>query len=141
MVHLLLIKTTTSTAGLAEVYVCEILQLHGLPESIALDCDSKFTSRFWCEVHCVLGAKLLMLMSFHPQTDGMTEQAIHLVSQILRSTVSRDQLNWVEQVPLTEFVINLSTSVLMGLAPFELNYRYMLQMMEGMKTESLYIGV
>ena len=29
----------------------------------------------------------------------------------------------------------------MGFAPFELNYRYMLQMMEGMKTESSYIGV
>ena len=141
MVHLIPIKTTTTTAELAEVYIREIVRLHGLPESIVSDRDSKFTSKFWREVHRLLGAKLLMSTSFHPQTDGMTERAIRSVSQILRSTVSPDQLNWVDQVPLTEFAINSSTSASTGFAPFELNYGYMPRTMEGMKTESSYIGV
>ncbi|KXN92647.1 hypothetical protein AN958_00895 [Leucoagaricus sp. SymC.cos] len=43
------------------------------------------------------------------------------IRQIFHTTVSYDQKNWVEKVPLTEFVINSSISVSTGYAPFELN--------------------
>ena len=141
MVHLIPLTTTTSAAELAELYIREVVRLHGLPESIVSDRDSKFTSKFWREVHRVLGAKLLMSTSFHPQTDGMTERAIRSVSQILRATVSPDQLDWVERIPLTEFAINSSTSATTGFAPFELNYGYMPRTMAGINDNASYIGV
>jgi hypothetical protein len=34
-------------------------------------------SRWWYEVHRILDIKLLMLMSFHPQMDGVMEWANH----------------------------------------------------------------
>ncbi|KXN91390.1 hypothetical protein AN958_00913 [Leucoagaricus sp. SymC.cos] len=40
-------------------------------------------------------------------------------------TVSYDQKNWVEKVPLTKFVINSSISASTGYAPFKLNGGYM----------------
>jgi hypothetical protein len=73
MVHLVPIRTTTTASELAWIYIREIVRLHGLPLSIVSDRDSKFTSRFWCETHKVLGAKLLMSTSFHPQMDGASE--------------------------------------------------------------------
>jgi len=87
MVHLVPICTTTTASELAWLYVCKIVCLHGLAGTIVLDRDSKFTSKFWCETHRLLGMKLLMSMSFHPQMDGALEQAIRLVAQILWAMV------------------------------------------------------
>jgi len=87
MVHLVPIRTTTTTSELARLYVCEIVRLHGLAGTIVLDRDSKFTSKFWRETHRLLGTKLLMSMSFHSQTDGALERAIHSVAQILQAMV------------------------------------------------------
>ena len=40
---------------LAELYVNEIVQLHGIPLSIVSDRDPQFTSRFWKELQSALG--------------------------------------------------------------------------------------
>ena len=82
---------TMTAAQLLWLFVKEIMRLHGLPKSIISDGDSKFTSHWWHEVHQLLGAKLLMSTSFHPQTDGTAEQMNHSISQILRSTIKADQ--------------------------------------------------
>jgi len=73
MVHLVPIRTTTTASELAQLYVRKIVCLHGLAGTIVSDRDSKFTSKFWHETHRLLGTKLLMSMSFHPQTDGVSE--------------------------------------------------------------------
>ncbi len=70
MVHLIPINTTTKASELALLFIKEVVRLHGLPCSIVLDRDSKSTLIFWQETHRVLGIKLLMSTSFHPQTDG-----------------------------------------------------------------------
>jgi hypothetical protein len=44
--HFLSIKIIDSSERLAELYVCEIVQLHGVPVSIVSDYDSQFTSKF-----------------------------------------------------------------------------------------------
>jgi hypothetical protein len=44
--HFLPIKITDSMEKLAELYVREIMRLHGLPISIVSDRDPQFTSRF-----------------------------------------------------------------------------------------------
>jgi len=74
MVHLIPVHTTMKASELSWVYRKEIVHLHGLPSSIVSDRDSKFTSKWWRELHKTLGAKLLMSTSFHPQTDGQTER-------------------------------------------------------------------
>ena len=82
MVHLILVHTTMTAAQLSWIYKREIMQLHGLPNTIMSNCDSKFTSQWWHELHRILGAKLLMSASFHPQTDSQTERANRNVGQI-----------------------------------------------------------
>jgi hypothetical protein len=74
---------------------------------------------------------------FHPQTDGTMEQANCSIGQILRSTVQPDQKNWYQQVPLTEFAINLAVSASTGFAQFELNYVYMLRMIKNIPLDPL----
>jgi hypothetical protein len=125
LVHLVPITVRTKTTDLAWFYTRDIVRLHGMPESIVSDRDSKFTSRFWRELHRTVGTKLLMSTSFHPQTDGHSERVIRSIGQMLRSMVSPDQKDWVPKVPMIEFALNSSINGSTGFAPFELTYGYM----------------
>ena len=129
MVHLIPVNTKTTATELSWIYLREVVRLHGLAESIVSDRDSKFTSRWWRELHRILGAKLLMSTSFHPATDGVTERANRSIGQIFRATIRPDQKDWVQRVPMTEFAINASISESTGFAPFELNGGFMPAMM------------
>jgi transposase InsO family protein len=125
LVHLVPITVRTTTTELAWYYTRDIVRLHGMPESIVSDRDSKFTSRFWRELHRSVGTKLLMSTSFHPQTDGHSERVIRSIGQMLRSMVSPDQKDWVSKIPMIEFALNSSVNSSTGFAPFELTYGYM----------------
>lgn len=45
--HFIPVKTDYSLERLVELYVVEIIRLHGVPLSIIFDQDPRFTSRFW----------------------------------------------------------------------------------------------
>ena len=135
MVHLVPIHTTTTASELAWLYIREIVRLHGLTESIVSDRDSKFTSKFWRETHKLLGTKLLMSTSFHPQTDGASERAIRSVAQILCAMVHPDQRDWTSKIPMVEFTLNSAISSSSGFALFDLNYGYMPNLNPGITPE------
>ena len=44
MLHLIACQVTDTAADLATMYIHEVVHLHGVPESIVSDHDSKFTS-------------------------------------------------------------------------------------------------
>jgi len=128
LVHLVPVTTTIRASQLAWLFVKEIVRLHGLPETIVSDRDTKFTLQFWRETHQLLGVKLLMSTAFHPQMDGASERSIRTIAQILCSMISPDQKDWIEKVPMVEFTINSSVSGSTGFTPFELTYGYMPRM-------------
>ena len=70
-VHFIPVQIDYSMDRLAELYVDEIVQLHGVPLSTVSDRDPRFTSRFWKELQSTLGTKLKFSTAFHPQTDGL----------------------------------------------------------------------
>src|SRR5260221_3629082 len=127
-VHLVPIKTTTNALELAYELLKNVVHLHRLPKSIVSDRDSKFMSKFWTELHRLLGVRLKMTTSFHPQGDGQAEQMIQTIVQIIWVTIHLDQQDWVLQLPMTEFALNSSANKSTGYAPFELIYRHMPQM-------------
>lgn len=53
--HFLLMKINYSLQKLCEMYIDEIVRLHGIPSSILFDRDSRFTSRFWEGLDNALG--------------------------------------------------------------------------------------
>lgn len=142
MVHLVPVHTTMTACQLSGVYMREIVRLHGLPSSIVSDRDPKFTSKWWRELHKMLGSRLLMSTSFHPQTDGMTERMNRLIGQMFRAGLRPDQRDWYGKVELTEFMINASVSDTTKFAPFELNGGYMPSMIREIRhAEQIVPGV
>ena len=67
--HFIPVRINYSMDRLAELYVDEIVRLHGVPLSIVSDRDLRFTSRFWKELQSALGTRLNFSTSFHPQSD------------------------------------------------------------------------
>ena len=68
--HFLPVRTDYALDKLAELYIREIVRLHGILISIISDRDPRFTSRFWGKFQEALGTHLNFSTTFHPQTDG-----------------------------------------------------------------------
>ena len=74
--HFIPVRVDYSLEKLADLYVSEIVRLHGVPLSIVSDRDPRFTSRFWKKLQEDLGTKLSFSTAFHSQTDGQSERVI-----------------------------------------------------------------
>ncbi|XP_073030672.1 uncharacterized protein [Primulina eburnea] len=96
--HFLPVKTTFTMNQYAEVYVAEIVRLHGISVSIVSDRDPRFTSEFWKSLHIALGTKLAFSTAYHPQR------------------------SWDSKLPLVEFTYNNSYQSSIGMAPYEALY-------------------
>ena len=68
--HFLPTKIDYSLDKLVEIYVNEVVRLHGTPISIVSDRDPRFTLRFWPSLQHAMGTKLKFGIAFHSQTDG-----------------------------------------------------------------------
>ena len=74
--HFLPVKTKYGASDYANLFVKEIVRLHGVPTSIVSDRGSQFTSRFWETFQKAMGTNLKFSTAFHPQTDGQSERTI-----------------------------------------------------------------
>ncbi|GAU51356.1 hypothetical protein TSUD_413040, partial [Trifolium subterraneum] len=120
--HFIAIKIGTLVPKLAEIYVEQIIRLHGIPSSIVSDRDPKFTSRFWESLQEALGTKLRLSSAYHPQTDGQSERTIQSLEDLLRACVLEQGESWDSCLPLIEFTYNNSFQSSIGMAPFEALY-------------------
>ena len=103
------------------------MRLHGVPKSIVLDCNTKFMSMFWHELHKLMGTKPLMSTVFHSQTDGAMEQANCSIGQVLGMIIQVDQKDWAVKCLIVEFALNSNISTMTGFALFELDQGYLPQ--------------
>ncbi|KAG8472899.1 hypothetical protein CXB51_034781 [Gossypium anomalum] len=120
--HFIPVRTDYSLNKLAELYIREIVRLHGIPLSIISDRDPRFTSRFWKKLQEALGTKLNFSTAFHPQTDGQSERVIQILEDMLRCCVLEFQGSWERYLPLVEFAYNNSYQTSLKMAPYEALY-------------------
>jgi len=122
MTHFLPIDLRISMRKLAQIYIDEIVRLHGVPSNIVSDRDPRFTSRFWQTLQEALRTKLRLSSAYHPRTDGQSERTIQSLKDLLRTCVLDYLGSWDEILPLVEFTYNNSYQASIGMAPFEAFY-------------------
>ncbi|KAG8491589.1 hypothetical protein CXB51_014771 [Gossypium anomalum] len=120
--HFIPVRMDYSLDKLAELYISEIVRLHGVPLSIISDRDPRFTSRFWKKLQKALGTKLSFSTAFHPQIDGQSERFIQVLEDMLRCCVLEFQGSWEKYLPLVEFAYNNSYQSSLKMAPYEALY-------------------
>ena len=74
MIHFVVTTEETLVEGLARLFRDNMWKLHGLPESVVSDRGPQFAVELTKELNRMLGIEIRLSMTFHPQTDGQTEQ-------------------------------------------------------------------
>ena len=120
--HLIPIRTTATAADIAQIFVKEIVRLHGIPARIISDRDAKFTSKFWMAMFQSLGTLLNLSLAYHPKTDGQIERVNQVIEDMLRSYCSQQPQLWIKFLPLVEFAYNSSFHRSLQMSPFKALY-------------------
>ncbi|CAI7765101.1 unnamed protein product [Closterium sp. NIES-53] len=122
MAHFAACKKSISAEETFGLFIAAVVRLHGIPAAKISDRDTKFTSNFWKNLWEQFGTELLLFSSsYHPETDGQTEQTNQTMEQLIQATVD-DPITWEQQLPLFEFAYNNATSATTQQSPFYLNY-------------------
>jgi transposase InsO family protein len=106
----------------ADLYVKEIVRLHGVPRIIISDRGSQFMAYFWDQMQKDLGTQLLYSFAYHPQTLGQTERVNQILEDLLRAYVLSAKGSWEKWLPLAEFSYNNSYQESIRMSPFEALY-------------------
>jgi hypothetical protein len=120
--HFLSVQTTYNAKKYAEIYMDQIVRLHGVPKTIISDHGAQFIARFWEQLQHALGTKLIQSSAYHPQTDGQTERVNKILEDMLRACVLQYDKNWDKCLPLAEFSYNNSYQASIKMALFEALY-------------------
>jgi hypothetical protein len=120
--HFLPVHTTYTAKKYAEIYLEQIIRLHGVPKTIISDRGAQFNARFWKQLQSSLGTKLIRSSAYHPQTDGQTERVNQILEHMLRACIIHYGTNWDKCLALAEFSYNNSYQSSLQMAPFEALY-------------------
>ena len=118
------VKVTINAPGLVEVIINIVVRYHGLPDSIATNRESFFTSKIWLLLCYFLGIKRKLSITFHPQTDGQTERQNSIIEAYLQAFVNFKQNDWARLLSIAEFAFHNAKNVSTGHTLFELNCKY-----------------
>lgn len=120
--HFIPTRDTATALDIADLFFSHIFRLHGVPTSIISDRDPKFTSVFWESLMKLMGTRLRMSSSRHPQTDGQSEVTIKTLEKYLRPYINYRQNDWDRCLPAAEFAYNSAINSSTKLSPFEVVY-------------------
>jgi hypothetical protein len=120
MTHFIPCHKSDDAIHVADLFFCEIVHLHGVPNTIVSNCDAKFLSHFWKK----LGTKLLFSTICHPQTDGKIEVVNRTLSIMLHTILRTNLKMWEECLRHIEFAYNCSMHSTIKMCPFQIVYGF-----------------
>ncbi|WVZ76414.1 hypothetical protein U9M48_024391, partial [Paspalum notatum var. saurae] len=120
--HFIPMKTIYHAKTYAEIYIAQIVSLHGVPRTITSDRGLLFVSRFWEQLQTALGTNLIRSSAYHPQTSGQVERVNQILEDMLRACALTYSTKWDGCLPLAEFAYNNSYQKSLEMAHFEALY-------------------
>ena len=122
--HFFAIPLTYTVAQVANLFFREIFRLHGLPNFIVSDRDSKFMSDFWQELFGLCSTDLTPSTSYHLQIDGQIEIVNKWVERYLRKYVTTQQRACVKWLHMGDNCYNTTYHMSIKTTPFMALYGY-----------------
>jgi hypothetical protein len=120
--HFIPLKHPYTAKLIAEVFVKEVVRLHGIPLSIVSDRDPIFMSNFWRELFKLQGTHLKMSSAYHPESDGQTEVVNRCLETYLRCFIGDQPRTWVIWLAWAEYWFNTSYHATTEKTPYEIVY-------------------
>src|SRR4051812_35427627 len=120
--HFLPVKETITASQLADLYVSQIVSLHGIPLEISSYHGSLFTSRFWESFQEARGTHLSFSTAYHPKSQGQVERVKQVLEDMLRVCVISFGKKCEESLSFAKFSYNNSYQASLKMVPFEVLY-------------------
>jgi hypothetical protein len=120
--HFIAMKSDYTSKSVAELFMHNIVKLHGMPKSIVSDRDKVFTSAFWQQLFKLQGTSLAMSSAYHPQTDGQTEVLNKGLELFLRCFSFHNPKSWYKVLSWAEYWYNTAFQTSIGMTPFKALY-------------------
>lgn len=117
--HFIPIKINFQPHDYVEIYLDQVVKLHGVRKIIVSNRGSQWTTHFWEGLHKGLGVRSL---AYHPQTAGRTERVNQILEDMLTTCVLSAKGSWDKWLSLAEFSYNNSYQSSIKMAPFEALY-------------------
>ena len=92
-----------------------------LIDFIISDRGLQFVSKFQSKLYSILGIERRLLLAFHLETDGQSQNTNQFIEQYLRIFINYAQNDQVEQLPIAEFTYNNYMSESIGVTLFYAN--------------------
>jgi transposase InsO family protein len=100
--HFLSLAHSYTVLYTTHTFLENIYKFHDLPTFIITDHDPVFTSQFWKELLKLLGIKLNISTTYHPQTDGHAERPNQYLKNYLCSMLLHQPNKWTTWLPLAQ---------------------------------------
>ncbi|KAL4590109.1 hypothetical protein LXL04_003029 [Taraxacum kok-saghyz] len=120
--HFILLKHPYTAHSLADVFLKEIIHLHGIPKSVLSDRDPLFLSKFWKVIFKIQGSELKFSSAYHLETYGQTEVVNRSLETYLRCFAADQPKTWSYWLPWAEYWHNTTYHSATNTTPFETVY-------------------
>jgi hypothetical protein len=120
--HFYPIKHPFTASIVAQLFLDNIVKMHGIPKFIVSDRDKVFTSSFWSELFKLLKTDLKLSSAYHPQSDGQTERVNQCLEMFLRCAVQETPKQWTKWLSLAELWYNTCFYSSLQCSPFKALY-------------------
>jgi hypothetical protein len=120
--HFCALQHPFTTSIVAQLFMDQVFNLHGMSHSIVSNHDPTLTNNFWQEMFKLQGTQLHLSTAYHPQTDGQNEVVNKCLETYLSCFASEMQHQWAQWLPLVEWWYNTSYHTTTHMTPFEAVY-------------------
>lgn len=116
--HFIPTNKTLTGGQCAQLFVKEVIRLHGVPKTIVSDRDTRFSDKFWIVMNLMFGTTNLQSTAFHPETDGQTERLNRILRRLMSTHAVDYGIDWSHYLPILEFYYNSTYQSTIKTTPF-----------------------